>query len=236
MATYLDLRTRVLRALIDTPTNIQAEVPLLVNEALSKLQNKHNFFVMQARQAYITAVVDPPVRVLGAVPTDWKAWNGRPYYVEDLGSIHWLTIAPDRGNVEYYRNTDDTGPPRFILQAETDINGVGNFEIFPFPDGLADYTDGEYRVEVPYWRYLPRLVADADTNWFLQQDDAIQYIIREATANGFELNEDDIRSDRWVLRQKATYNDIVMLDKHRWLSGMDTLVPHLGANESMVAR
>lgn len=225
MATFGDLKTRVTRTLMDAPAPTVLEVPLYINEAMTKLQNKHNFFVMQAQITYTTS----SVRTLGDVPTDWKHYRGKPYVLNELGGGHWVTIATSRGQAEAYRSQLDEGSPQVLLKAEETTTGTGSFEVYPLPNGTSDYSDGEYRLTVPYWKYLPTLAADGDTNWFLQQDDAITYIVREAVANGFEFNEDDNRADRWHKRADAAYHDILLLDKYRWLSASDTLVPHLGA-------
>lgn len=225
MATFLDLKNRVTRTLMDAPANTLLEVPLYINEAMSKLQNKHNFFVMQATITYTTTAA----RTLGTVPADWKHYRGKPYVLNFLGGGHWVEIATSRSQAEGYRSVVDTGGPQVILKAEEATDGTGSFEIYPLSNSTSDYADGEYRVTVPYWKYLAALSADADTNWFLQQDDAVQYIVREAVANGFEFNEDDNRADRWHTRAAETYHDILLLDKYRWLSASETLVPHQGA-------
>ena len=230
MATYNDLQTRVYRALIDQPTAITQEVPTLINEALTRLQNKHNFFVMKTSVTFTTA----STRVLGAVPSNWKEPRGRPYLTEDLGATRNLRWVTDKRDALLIRNEDTTGYPQLILQADESELGAGNFEVYPTPDGLADYSDGEYRITIPYWRYMTRLSGLSDTNWFLNNDDAVQYLIRDAVAQGFELNEDDIRSDRWIQRQGEALSNLILADKRKWLSYSDTMAVHLGANEPMV--
>lgn len=225
MATYQEIQDSVLRRLIDTPTAVSTEVPLLINKALVKIQSLHNFKIMQYTQAYTTTV---NTRVLGARPTDWKEPRGKPFYVDELGSTYEMAYSPQRIDVQTYWATDDIGEPEHLLEADpSDVAGTRSFEVWPLPDGNSDYANGEYRISVPYWRYLPALSAGGDTNWFTVN--AEEWIIARATEQGFSLDWDEDRAKYWRGEAAKEWKDILLRDKYEWLAGFDTLVPHHGA-------
>ncbi len=218
-----ELKTEVLTHVIDTPTSITTLVPTFVQRAVRKLQQKHNFKVMEARVQFTTT---PLQRVLGARPTDWKAPRGNPYFVEFFGSLkdmQWVANDSD-GLYRWGSNpTYDYGHPQAIF--EDDL--PGEFQVFPYPDSLSDYTDGNYRVTVPYWKYVARLIADSDSNWFT--DNADEWIVSQAVSDAFYTNQDVTHAQVWSGRAKTQYADILLLDKDRRLAETATLVPHIGA-------
>jgi hypothetical protein len=230
---FADLKTEVQTLVIDTPTAIQTLVGSFVNRAVKKLQVKHNYKVMEAEVSFTTdtGLADP--RILGARPTDWKMPRGNPYFIEDLGGFRELGWAPSKGEAlaRYGNDADfDYGAPAVIF--EDDL--PQEFMTFPFPDGLSDYSDGEYRITIPYWKYLGSLISDSDTNWFT--DNAEQWIIYQATAEGFYANQDEERAQIWERRAQREYADVVRLDKVRRLGEMQDLVPHLGARMPHLGR
>lgn len=232
MAAYSDLQNRVKLYLIDTPTAIQSEVPLLVNEAITKLQAKHNFQVMKASVSFTTTAA---TRVLGAVPANFKELRERPYYTEELGMTRWVNFAPNEAAANAYRATNDEGAPEFILEGLQNEMGVGNWEIYPLSDTNSDYTDGEYRITVPYWKYVAPLSNPADQNWFTNFDPCIQWIICTAVSKGFYINEDEGRAQTWELMATKEWNDVLLIDKRKALAGFDTLVPYPGARSPRVS-
>lgn len=228
MATYSDLQTRIKRNLIDTPTSVQLEVPLLINEALKTLQGKHNFQVQKATHNVTTAQSGI---VLGAVPEDWKEFRGRPYFLSEQGARQTLlTVAANTQDMFAYRgNNLDKGSPRYITIDFPDTGGQSVFIIMPTSNQLSDYPDGEYRITIPYWRYLPALSGDLDQNWFTINETAVSYIVKRCVADGFYMNEDEQRAQTWEGRAKDAYKDLLLIDKYSVLSGFDTWVPHDGA-------
>jgi len=225
MSTYQEIQDRVSRRLIDAPSAVTTEVPLLVNAALLKLQSLHNFKVMQYTQDYTTTV---NTRALGSLPSDWKEARGKPYYVEELGNTREMDYAPQRIDVQARWATDDIGEPAHLLAGDpTTVAGARAWEVWPLPDGNADYANGEYRIFVPYWRYLPVLSAGGDTNWFTVN--AEEWIIARATEQGFSLDWDEDRAKYWRGEAAKEWKDLLLRDKYEWLAGFETLVPHSGA-------
>lgn len=227
--TYAELREEVLANLIDTPTYIQNAAGTLVNRAIRDLQRKRSFYVMQT---VVTQTTTFETRIMDAVPTDFKMFNGKPYYVEELGRTIWVAVAPSRSAAEAAFGTEpdtDYGRPQVILRSEPDDLGASNFEVFPFPDGNSDYADGEYRIRIPYFRYFPLLSAEADTNWFTEN--AEEWIIFRATARGFARLWGEDRAKDWNARCAEVYPDIKQMDVAMWMGGIEQLVPHLDADE-----
>lgn len=222
MATFSDLQTEVQTLLIDTPAAIVSLVPKFVNRAIKKLEVKHNFKIMESSLQLTTTQF---TRTLGARPGDWKQARGKPYYSENLGStrdMFYTNVA--NGEAQYGTNASlSFGDPRLVAEDEAS----GTFLVYPYPDGLSDYDSGEYNVVIPYWAYLPDLILTADTNWFTTN--AEQWIVYKAVSEGFYANEDESRAQLWEARSMKEYGDVVLTDKVRRLSELDTLVPHLGA-------
>lgn len=221
--TFATIKTEVLGNIIDTPTFVSGNVGAYVNRAMKKLMQKHNFKVMEAEEAYTTTA---GTRILGMRPSDWKQPRGRPYYIDAFGSprqFHWVSEKSQAIFSTGDSTTFDTGSPRYLY--EDDLPQELN--VFPYPDGLSDYSDGEYRITVPYWKYLGELISDGDTNWFT--DNAEQWLIFRATADAFYADHDEARAQLWESRAALEYRDVLVLDKTRRLAEVDTLVPHIGA-------
>ncbi len=252
MATFLDLQTRVLRRLIDAPASVTAEVPDLINGAMKSLQNAHDFKVMENQKTYRTEVnanllVDntSPGTVEDNVPLDFKSLRKKQLYRDSLGRFMTLdaftdiqearlafgaAVSPDFSNV---------GSPRALVEGGFGFNVVfpssgdplhRRFEIWPAADGNSDWPDGEYLVFVLYWYFLADLVGNNDTNWFLTQEETIQYIIRKAVAEGFLLDWDEERAGVWEARATQALNEAKITDKMYRLATFDTIVPYKDVN------
>ncbi len=71
-----------------------------------------------------------------------------------------------------------------------------NLEVYPFPDGSSDWSDGNYRVNIPYWSYIPIPVGERDTNWFLVN--GIEFLVAAATSACFEQEESFPSAQYWM--------------------------------------
>ncbi len=232
MADFVTLQTRVKRRVIDLPASVIAEVPDLINEAIKDIADDHNFQVMRET---VTATTVDAARTLVAIPSDFKEFRGRPYFTADLGPVTQITIAPnEQAALKAFGagSADDKGTPRVLALGDLDKDGAGNINIYPLPDSLSDYSDGDYRLTVPYWKFLAALSADADTNWFTVN--AIQWILDKATAEAFALNWDEAREAQWQGRAAASRTAVIKQDKRTWLAGMSTFVPFRGAREAKI--
>lgn len=211
---YSTLQSRINTRVIDLPSAVSAEVPTLVNDAIHFLCAQHNFKVMEGEVAFVTTTPSPLTHTIGQIPSDWKEQRDNPYYLSNIGWVKEMLWQPSR-LYEYRRwapaDQNQIGPPRDLLLGESksadnpdpgnpdqDMSQL-NIEVYPFPDGQSDYSDGQYRIKVPYWRYLPELSAGTDHNWFT--DWADRFIIDYATAEAFMLDWDEQRAGFWM--QKA---------------------------------
>lgn len=224
MADFATLQTKVQRRVIDLPQAVQDEVPDLVNYAHRAIQREHNFRVMEAVQSVTTA---PLTRILAQVPADFKELRDVPTYITFDGVVQRLGVAPNRSAVEQGYDTQADSFPRHLLRSEpTDALGTTNWEVWPLSDANSDYGDGEYRIRIPYWKFLPSLTASGDTDWFTVN--AEDYIVARATAEGFALDWDTEHQTEWLGKATDFLGEVVKLDKFERLAGVDTLVPHRG--------
>lgn len=221
MATFAELQARVLVAVIDAPTAIIAAVPGFVNRAITKLQQGHNFKTMERVAAFTTVL---STRSIGAMPSDFKAFNGKPWRVSDSGSVLPLVWGSSHYGTLLGINEESEGPPRSLLDSD-DPTGTGarNWHVYPLPDGNSDYSDGEYRIKVPYFGYLTALSGSTDTNWFTVN--AEDFIVDWAVAQAFAIDWDEQRMAVWLQKMDNERKDVVRVDKQYRLSGGDTLVP-----------
>lgn len=231
MGTYGSIQDRVQGRVIDLPTFVNSEVPTLVNSAIKILQDQHNFKVMETLMSAQQTTVS--TRVLTTLPSAFKEFNGDPYYITDLGDTYFLSVAGTRQGLTAEYANDDAGRPRSLFISEPTDTGAANLEVYPLPDGNSDYDNGEYRIYIPYYRYLTALSADADTNWFTVN--AEEYIVEKATSLAFMLDWDYDSAALWGQAAEGWKKDIVKRDKMQRLVGFDTLVPHYrGANSPRV--
>jgi hypothetical protein len=127
-------------------------------------------------------------------------------------------------------NTLDTGRPWVLIDGEAPADdGTRQWDIYPIPDGNSDYVDGEYRIKVPYWRYLPALVADGATNWFTEN--AEEYLVNKATAEAFALDWDENRMAIWEAKADIRYKEAVKQDKLYRVSAVRDFVPMKSGND-----
>ncbi len=236
MPTFQTLQDRVLRRVIDAPASVAAEVPDLINKALRTLQELHNFRVMETETAQLTTTV--ATRPLSAaVPANFKSYRARPYLVKDDGQTLDLMLAANRVaalDAFALNDANEKGEPRLVLDPEpTDDAGARTWEVFPFPDGLSDWAGGEYRVVVPYWRYVAELSGNPDENWFTTN--AEWYLVFQATAEAFYLDWDESRGQLWQARAGGFAPDgrtvgefqrVLRQDKLSALGGVRSLTFH----------
>lgn len=193
-----------------------------MNEGMRHLQTTHNFKVMETGlYAQVTTV---GARNQASLPANFKEWRGKPFYRTNLGTQRELTWASDIVAPNMAYNDTDTGQPETLVDGEEDDTGAGQIMLWPRPDGLSDWSDGEYRLYLPYIRYLAALSGDSDTNWFTVN--AEEYLINFVVGQGFMLDWDEQRSSLWQAQMQQLRKEIIQRDKIYRLSGVNTWVPH----------
>lgn len=217
MANFSAIQARVQANLIDIPSSLAQFTGTWVNAAISVLQTMHSFQVQEAEGQYVTtstpALGANQTHVFGYIPADWKSKRGMPYYVRYIGSTRMLVWQAERQMMYRTWNPTDVnqiGEPCDLLIGEPEnaqvpptggspsnqLTGL-TMEVYPFPDGSSDWSDGNYRINIPYYRYLPALVAATDSNWFTLDGIQAEYVSSYATWMGFMFNEDEQRAQAW---------------------------------------
>lgn len=224
MTTFADIQEAVSGNLIDTPTFVADAIPGLINRAYRKAQSKHNFWIMRAEASFTTLEGDHTL--VGTFPTDWKEWRGKPYWIENSGAKRRLYLFPDIDHARSRWDADDVGDPDGLVESLPATDGTVTLEVYPLPLGDSDYSDGEFRITVPYWKYLPVLSADGDTTWLLNEGEA--WIEAQATYYGFAKDWDEGRQKEWEVNAAKEWRDLMIRDKKKHFSLIDTFVPHTG--------
>lgn len=229
MANFGTLCTRVRQNIIDLPETVTNRVPELVNQAIRELAGRHNFKCMEYKTAVLTTTLH--TRKLADVPADFKEYRDSPYLITAMGHVFDLGIAADEKAAMREWGTMDggeaeeellDGEPRVIVQTEpVDDDNTTAWHVYPLPDGRSDYSDGEYRLVVPYWRFLPDLSSLGEANWFTTY--AELWIEYQATSAGFFLDWDEERGTLWKQRAAEQFLNVKNLDKRQRLSQTDNI-------------
>lgn len=246
--TYLELQTRVQNRVIDLPPAVQNEIPIFVNEALHELQSRHNFKVMEAElYAYTqynnhtlqtgtpstsqpTLFTWPQSASIAnlATPSNMKEFRDRPIYVRYAdGSIRFVEQARARQDIYGSFTEGDQSFPSVLLDSiPRDGNNDRVLQVYPLPDGLSDWPDGEYRLLIPYYGYLPVLTSPSDSNWLTLNPHGERFIIEWASAEGFAMDWDAQHEQEHKAKAELELKFCVMEDKKYRLGGVNELAIH----------
>lgn len=233
--TFQALQTRVQTRVIDLPPAVLAEVPTLINEAIRTAQRKYNFRAMENSVTMITtlgSLTPSPSTITG-----FKEYKDKgPYLLRNLVKAkRELISSGDDAALSALADPNNPTEPNFLINSVSGDNSVWSFTVYPYPDTLSDWPDGNYRIVVPYYKYTGVLVNGSDTNWFVDNMD--DYIYREATGQAFGLNWDYQAMALWLQQAEVKFKEAKNADKYTRLSGVDQLVPFWqGANQPQVRR
>lgn len=233
MTTFQDLQNRVIERVIDLPPTVQSQVPALINEAIRSAQRKHNFRAMEGSVTMITTVgtlVPTPSTI-----ANFKEYKDKgPYLFRALvRAKRYLTSSADDAALAALADINNPVEPKTLISAVDSNTSVISFTVFPYPDQISDWPDGNYRIVVPYYFYTPKLVNIGDLNWFTDNMD--DFIMREATSQAFMLDWDYNSAAFWAQQADIKYKEAVKADKMSRLGGVDELVPMWqGANQPQV--
>ena len=209
---FIEVQDEVEDLLLDLPAGTTTRIATWVNEAIKEAETRYNFRCMEEQEDATT--VDQ-TRALFTKPADWKERRGEPYLINQDGSTTPISWAQSEAQMirtygiqapaETSTATIDEGEPHYILERDTQV------DVFPLPDDESDWTNGLYRVVVPYWKYLTALSADADTNFFTAN--ASRYCIYRAAEMGIDRNRDEARADRYLQKAEREFVKIKNQDK-----------------------
>jgi hypothetical protein len=173
------------------------------------------------------------------VTTEGSHTLGQITDAKEVRDLPWLQYG-DGGNAEIewaqsksqiirdfsINDANDKGRPAVIFEADA----AGNFEVYPYPDANSLWGDGDYRVHLPYWKYLPDLATDGSSNWFT--DNATLYVLYSAVSRAHALNFDEARADKWALRAAQQQGEAVKRDKRSRLTRKFTITPRADVHAS----
>lgn len=207
MATFLQIQQRVQKWLRDLPADTISEIPSLINEAQRELQRQHNFRTMEASYQFTTTAAS---NALGSL-TDFKEARKRPYWTDNDGSTHEMQWQPSLDYlIQRYQDTS-TGSPRYVFYSAIDALGSSTFQVYPKSDSLSQFLGGEYRVTIPYWKLIPDLSGNGDTNWFTVFAD--KYLRLHALGNATLLNIDEQRASIYLRAADVEAARLISADK-----------------------
>lgn len=233
MATFLELKNRVLVNVIDLTPAVTAAVPRLVNNAIRSMQREHNYRAMEGGTLYITSTGNI---FLGSVSNFKEYRDLGPFFVNQrMKSTNVPVIPVTEVRKTVLLNTSYPGRPELVFDTIDATTGAAFFFIAPYPDTNSDWNDGNYQIFIPYYTYSADLVNDGDTNWFTLN--AADYIEYQATAEGFQMDWDNNSMALWLQRADTKKKEIKKADKMQRLGTVDTFVPiWRGANQPRVRR
>lgn len=231
--TFIDLQNRVKERVIDLPATVLAQVPALINEAIRSAQRKYNFRAMESSVSMVTAVGS-------LIPTpntiaNFKEYKDKgPYLLKYFTKAkRYMTASGPDAALSVLNDINNPDIPQYLINSVDVNSSVYSFTIAPYPDNISDWPDGNYRIIVPVYLYTPKLVADGDTNWFVDNMD--DYIMRQASGHAFGLNWDYNSMAVWLQQAEVFYKEAKNADKMNRLSSVDTFVPFWqGANQPQV--
>lgn len=232
--TFLDIKTAVLANVIDLPPAVVSAVPKLINDAVRAAERRYNFKYMEATSSFVTSA---GVQLLGTV-ANFKEYRDRgPYVSRQYASAYDLYVVSDNGDVNRALLVNASYPsrPKYISNTGDGLTNLYSFSVWPFPDAISDWGDGNYRISVPYFRFSAVMSADIDTNWLVNNAD--DYIIEKATGEAMKKDWDYNGAAVWLQSAENKFVEIRLTDKKLRLSGVTTLVPHWeGGRQGMVIK
>lgn len=227
MTTRQNIEDAVKESLIDVNAEVEARITGFVQKALNEMQTgppgrgPYHFEAQEAETSPTATAED--TRNLMTLPADWLESRDDPFYIDGTGKTVDIAWMPsDRSRVVMYDEYDplDKGAPRHLDETATHIT------VWPFPDALnpsgSVYSDGNYRVVVPYWKEIEAPNA-ADTNWFFDNAGLNSYIEWRATALALGFNRDTENRLLYETDANAEYLRLRREDKKKVLRRGGTL-------------
>ena len=217
MTAFENVQTGALVHVLDKNDELVAKMPDFILRTLEEMDTSQQFRVNER--------IDELVTTVGAqnLATDFAGLQSgnpqiayfidvrsRPWYVNGAGGtslMDWLPVDDSQRPRTYSDAATEKGPPKYIEVIYTDRTIAGtsgiDLRVWPIPDGLATAgvfsSDGEYRIQIPYWRRLPKGSITTQENWFLNA--CAEYVELRSAAKGCFFNRD--RDEALVLEARA---------------------------------
>lgn len=230
MATYTQLVDRItawLRA--EASAEAQAQVPRWLADAQRELEDRATFRVLRRSTLYTTA---EDTRELGDLPGDWQRPFQQPRLIWGSGATEPIAYLADFDAIteRYSDQPTEKGRPRHLFIRLEDASW--KLDVYPLPDALnpsgAVYSDGHYRIQVPYIRRISPL--DPATNpenwWSLYADRALEYM---AVAEGLDFDLDEQRAAYWQQKARREMRRLQAREARYQLADVETLAVSKGA-------
>ena len=229
MAAVATTYARILTNIVDNNDEVTANVLDWMQSAIYELEDLHLFKV---NHESVTTATTEDTRLLVARPSDWNGIRKSPYYIDGYGGKHQMSWLEDTEELDlsYSEDPDDKGPPKCILVTDTEL------KVYPLPDALCStgdvYSDGDYRVVVPYWKRLADL-GFIESNWFTTDHSlTLQFIEQRVTAQCLDYNRDNEEYLKWLTRAESTLRKVKRKQKRDGFPTKLTLTPRRGADAS----
>lgn len=232
--TFAQVKTEVQSWLLDLPSGAVTRIDGWVNEAIKDAARRYNFRCMEAKIADQQTALN--TRLLVARPADWKESRSLPFYVNQDGSTREIGWGPsesdlhrsyaDRIPQETSASAVDNGSPRYLLENQL-TETTAQIDVYPLPDQLSGWANGNYRITIPYWKFPATLSTDGETNFFTQNNEF--YVIFKACALGFAWSRDVENSVLYETKAEIFFQKLKNLDKKTRLGDRTTLAAHKNA-------
>lgn len=208
MSTLAEIRARVLSIVIDQTAAVLAAVDDEIRSAQRRAEDRHGFWVMETGVNYTTTEDDVN---LGSKPSLYARRMDQPFAFDGLGGVWPLEMVSTV--IETVKSFDlsplTKGRPQ-LIEEKTD-----EFLVYPKPDNLAPagplFSDGNYRIRVPYYKREATLSADLDTNWF--SENAADYLTWRAAQELLDLNRDNAEMLKYTAKAEGELRRLIRDDK-----------------------
>lgn len=225
MATIAEIKTRVRNSVIDLPTATDDRIVEWIQRAQEVAEDSYAWKVMEAEHVFTTA---EDVRQLGlkSALTRYQRRDGKPWWIDGLGGTHpidWIDTKDEIARQFSAQDPTQKNAPRRIHERDD----TPSFDVYPLPDANNPvgtvYSDGNYRVVIPYLSRQPILVpGSVDTNWF--SENAAYFLELRAFFEALMHNRETGQATTELARANAELIRVKRRAKEAVLAGR-TLIP-----------
>lgn len=221
------IQARAEALILDTDALPSGAVVDWIQKAQREAEERYGFLAMEAEQPYTADGGTNGIVLSAAKPSDWLRRRLDPYWISGTGKkvgIDWIGSDDELHSLYNPDDAEQVGAPKHIEET------ASGFNVYPTPDDAAPtgsfYSDGLYRVRIPYWKRLATLSAGSDTNWFT--DNAQAYLEWYAASEGMFFNRDREAGIEARTMAEAELARAIRFDKRLRLPRQVTMPVYLG--------